>query len=52
MMDLRYSDDELIDLTRRLVTNSGFHEDLYIRPMVYKSQEVLGVRLHDVEDDC
>ena len=51
MMDLRYSDDELIDLTRRLVTNSGFHEDLYIRPMVYKSQEVLGVRLHDIEDD-
>ena len=51
MMDLRYSDDERIDLTRQLVTNSGFHEDLYIRPMVYKSQEVLGVRLHDVEDD-
>ena len=51
MMDVRYSDDELIDLARQLVTHSGFREDLYIRPMVYKSQEVLGVRLHDVEDD-
>ncbi len=51
MMGLRYSDDELLDLTRQLVTNSGFREDLYVRPMVYKSQEVLGVRLHDVEDD-
>ena len=51
MMDLRYSDDDLLDLTRQLVMNSGFREDLYVRPMVYKSQEVLGVRLHDVEDD-
>ena len=51
MMELRYSDDDLLDLTRQLVMNSGFREDLYVRPMVYKSQEVLGVRLHDVEDD-
>ncbi|MDE2639557.1 MAG: branched-chain amino acid transaminase [Chloroflexota bacterium] len=51
MMELRYSDEDLLDLTRQLVMNSGFHEDLYVRPMVYKSQEVLGVRLHDVEDD-
>jgi len=51
MMDLRYSDDELVALTNELVSKSGFREDLYIRPMVYKSQEVLGVRLHDVEDD-
>ena len=51
MMELRYSDEDLLDLTRQLVMNSGFREDLYVRPMVYKSQEVLGVRLHDVEDD-
>lgn len=51
MMPVRYSDDELVDLTHRLIAKTGFREDLYIRPMVYKSQEVLGVRLHDVEDD-
>ena len=51
MMDLRYSEDELIAMTEELVAKSGFQEDLYVRPMVYKSQEVLGVRLHDVEDD-
>lgn len=51
MMDLRFSDDELVELTTELVAKSGFQEDLYVRPMVYKSQEVLGVRLHDVEDD-
>ena len=30
---------------------SGFQEDVYIRPLAYKSSEVLGVRLHDLEDD-
>ena len=51
MMELAYSDEELVKYTRQLVEKTGFREDLYIRPMVYKSQEVLGVRLHDVEDD-
>ena len=51
MMGLAYSDEDLVQYTRQLVEKTGFREDLYIRPMVYKSQEVLGVRLHDVEDD-
>lgn len=51
MMEVRYSDDELVERTTDLVVKSGFREDLYIRPMVYKSEEVLGVRLHDVEED-
>jgi branched-chain amino acid aminotransferase len=51
MMGVRYSDDELLSITRELIAKSGFREDLYIRPMVYKSEEVLGVRLHDVAED-
>lgn len=51
MMGLRHSDDELVDITTQMVAKTGFREDLYVRPMVYKSQEVLGVRLHDVQDD-
>jgi len=50
-MDLRYSDDQIAQTIHQLVRQSGFREDLYVRPMVYKSQEVLGVRLHDVADD-
>jgi branched-chain amino acid aminotransferase len=30
---------------------SGYQEDLYIRPLAYKSSEIVGVRLHDLEDD-
>ncbi len=51
LMPLRYDTADLVEKTRELVRRTGFQEDLYVRPMVYKSQEVLGVRLHNVEDD-
>lgn len=50
-MKLPYSIEELCDFTVRLVEKSGYREDVYIRPLAYKSAERVGVRLHDVEDD-
>jgi branched-chain amino acid aminotransferase len=50
-MELRCSDAEIVQTIQSMVEQAGFTEDLYVRPMVYKSQEVLGVRLHDVEED-
>jgi branched-chain amino acid aminotransferase len=50
-IEIRESVDELCDLTVELVRRSGFQEDVYIRPLAYKSGEVIGVRLHDLEDD-
>src|SRR3989337_671922 len=50
-IDFQYSDEELYSITTRLGEMSGFQEDVYIRPLAYKSSEVLGVRLHDLEDD-
>jgi branched-chain amino acid aminotransferase len=50
-MELRYSDDELVEITNDLVRRNGYHEDVYVRPIVYKSSEVVGVRMHDLEDD-
>jgi branched-chain amino acid aminotransferase len=41
----------MMDIVTRLVGMSGYQEDLYIRPLAYKSSEVVGVRLHDLEDD-
>jgi branched-chain amino acid aminotransferase len=29
----------------------GYTEDIYIRPIAYKSSEVIGVRMHNLEDD-
>jgi len=50
-IDLPYSADELCRITIQLVEKCGFKEDIYIRPLAYKSSEALGVRLHDLEDD-
>lgn len=50
-IDFPYTNEELYSITTRLVEMSELHEDVYIRPLAYKSSEVLGVRLHDLEDD-
>jgi branched-chain amino acid aminotransferase len=50
-IEFPYSDEELFSTVTRLVEMGGFKEDVYIRPLAYKSSEVLGVRLHDLEDD-
>ena len=50
-INLPYSVDELCRITIELVERCGFREDIYIRPLAYKSSEALGVRLHDLEDD-
>jgi branched-chain amino acid aminotransferase len=34
-----------------VVARSEIREDQYIRPLAYKSSEILGVRVHDLEDD-
>ena len=47
----RESVDRLCEIAVELVERSGFTEDVYLRPMVYLSGEVLGVRLHNVEQD-
>ena len=34
-----------------MVAKCGYEEDVYVRPLAYKSSESLGVRLHDLEND-
>jgi len=50
-ISLPYTIDELCQITIELVRKCAFQEDIYIRPLAYKSSEALGVRLHDLEDD-
>jgi branched-chain amino acid aminotransferase len=51
-MNLNYSVDELINITKELIQRSGFKEDLYIRPLVFKSEErVASLKLHELSDD-
>ena len=50
-IELPYSCDDLCQLTADLVKKSAYREDVYIRPLAYKSSETIGVRLHDLEGD-
>ena len=50
-INLPYSIDDMCRLTVDVVEKCGFEEDVYIRPLAYKSSEALGVRLHDLEGD-
>ena len=50
-LELKYSDDEIVEQVQRLAELNDYHEDVYLRPIVYKSSEVVGVRMHNLEDD-
>jgi len=50
-IDLPYTVDDLCRITVELAEKCGFEEDVYVRPLAYKSSETLGVRLHNLEAD-
>ncbi len=50
-LDLPYTVDELCQITVELIQKCGFKEDVYVRPLAYKSSESLYVRLYDLDND-
>lgn len=52
MMDIPYDADELCDITIDLLQRCGYKQDLYIRPLAYKSEElVANLKLQDLGSD-
>jgi branched-chain amino acid aminotransferase len=51
MMEVRQSPQELAEITVELLRRDGLREDVYVRPIVYKSSETIGVRLHNLDSD-
>ena len=52
MLDIPYSVDDLCKITLDLVKESGYKQDLYIRPLAYKSEElVANLKLQEIESD-
>lgn len=49
-MELPYSADELCTITVELLRREGFREDVYIRPLVYKSDPAIAVQLNGMKD--
>ncbi|HMQ30375.1 MAG TPA: branched-chain amino acid transaminase [Chloroflexaceae bacterium] len=49
-MELPHSVDELCALTLELLRREGFREDVYIRPLVYKSDPAIAVQMNGLKD--
>jgi branched-chain amino acid aminotransferase len=51
MMEIRQTPQELAEITIELLGRDGLREDAYVRPIVYKSSETIGVRCHNLDAD-
>ena len=48
-MTFPYSVDELVKTTQELIKKEGHKCDCYVRPLAFYSDEIIGVRLHDLK---
>jgi branched-chain amino acid aminotransferase len=51
LIELAYTAEEMGEITLDLLRREGYREDAYIRPLAYKADELIGVRLHDLQDE-
>jgi branched-chain amino acid aminotransferase len=49
--ELPYSVEELCEITLELLRREGYRQDCYIRPLAYKAEQIIGVRLHELAAD-
>ncbi len=50
-MELGETPEQLTRLTLELLRSDGYHCDVYVRPLAYKADEIIGVKLHDLQDE-
>lgn len=49
-MKIPYSAADIDGLIIELLRREGYRTNVYIRPLIYKADEIIGVRLHDLQD--
>src|SRR6266581_2013457 len=47
---LPYTVEQFVDISIELIKRNGQRHDVYLRPMAYKGDQIIGVRLHNLED--
>lgn len=50
-MEFDHTPETLTALTVELLRADGYEQDVYIRPLAYKADEQIGVRLHNLTDE-
>ena len=51
LMDFEHTAQRLTEITAQLLLKEGHRCDVYIRPLVYKAEVGIGVRLHDLRSE-
>ncbi|MEX1248735.1 MAG: branched-chain amino acid transaminase [Anaerolineales bacterium] len=51
MMEINHSKEELVQLVVELLQKEGYRQDVYIRPLAYFADEIIGVKLHDLQTE-
>lgn len=50
-MEINHTVESLTQITIDLLRVDGYQRDIYIRPLAFKSDEIIGVKLHDLHDE-
>lgn len=50
-MEFDHTPESLSEIVVELLRADGYQCDVYIRPLAYKADEIIGVKLHDLQDE-
>jgi branched-chain amino acid aminotransferase len=50
-MEFEHTPESLTEITAELLRKEGYKENVYVRPLIYKADEIIGVKLHDLTDE-
>jgi branched-chain amino acid aminotransferase len=50
-MNFDHTPESLTQVSGDLLRQEGYRCDVYLRPLAYKADEIIGVRLHDLQDE-
>jgi len=50
-MELNHTPESLTQITLDLLRADGYRRDVYIRPLAFKTDEIIGVKLHGLHDE-
>lgn len=51
VMENDFTAESLMQITVELLQKEGLRQDVYIRPLAYKGDEIIGVKLHDLQTE-
>ncbi len=50
-LSVTLSEDQMVEVIADLVQRNGYREDVYVRPIIYKSSQQIGLRVHNLDDN-